>query len=302
MKHATTPPPAPTLPFDAPHAPDFDGETYDRTLDRVRLGEQAIRVFTLMRDGVWRTLAEIKARTNDPEASVSARLRDFKKKRFGAHTVERRRRHGNTGLYEYQLRPNPQVRMDELDPALATPAEGRPTVLNRTRALIPILAACSVLVTACSPLNPSSGAASNSSTSAKAPKSAAAATVRQTWQVYDPSVTNPGAWDFAERTAVVKVQYVDPSTGATVRLEKQVGNTATAWFDLPASLTYVYAWAKDDANGLCWHWFGEGYSQKNGVMLEGDPWPRFYLYGVPHRGSDIFYLYLTPCAAAAQAN
>ncbi len=75
-----------------------DGETYDARLDYERLNKQARRVFNVMRDGMWHGLADIARRTGDPEASISARLRDFRKQRFGALTVERRRAEG-TWLY-----------------------------------------------------------------------------------------------------------------------------------------------------------------------------------------------------------
>ncbi len=81
--------------------PDFDGETYDRARDHQRLtGEMAV-VFRLMEDGDWRTLHEISAQTLAPEASVSARLRDLRKAKFGGHTVERR--YVTAGLWEYRL-------------------------------------------------------------------------------------------------------------------------------------------------------------------------------------------------------
>lgn len=85
----------------------FDGSTYDPTHDRDRLRKQLERVFLLMRDGEWRTLLEISAETGDPLQSVSARLRDFRKKKFGKHTVLRRRRGPDkNGLFEYRLLPN----------------------------------------------------------------------------------------------------------------------------------------------------------------------------------------------------
>lgn len=68
-----------------------DGATYDATQDYARLNKQARRVFNAMSDGMWRTLRQIADTTGDPEASVSARLRDLRKQRFGAHTVEARR-------------------------------------------------------------------------------------------------------------------------------------------------------------------------------------------------------------------
>ena len=55
----------------------------------------------------WRTLAEIEAACGDPQASISARLRDFRKVEFGEHAVERRRRGvGYRGLFEYRVVPN----------------------------------------------------------------------------------------------------------------------------------------------------------------------------------------------------
>lgn len=92
----------PTL-FD-PHPPSRGGETFDHEFDAERLAGQHARVYSLMEDGRWRTLDEIAALTGDPPASVSARLRDFRKPRFGAHAVERRARGGRErGLYEYRL-------------------------------------------------------------------------------------------------------------------------------------------------------------------------------------------------------
>jgi hypothetical protein len=63
--------------------------------------EQLVRVRELMRDGKERTLAEISEITGDPEASVSARLRDLRRPKYGLWTV-RRKRIGS--LYYYQLR------------------------------------------------------------------------------------------------------------------------------------------------------------------------------------------------------
>jgi hypothetical protein len=86
---------------------NFDGETYDPDRDRIRLTRQWWDVWLLMRDGHWRTLRLISDLTRHPEASVSARLRDFRKGRFGAHTVERR--YLVDGLWEYRLVPRSDV-------------------------------------------------------------------------------------------------------------------------------------------------------------------------------------------------
>lgn len=79
----------------------FGGETYEPAVDRERLFAQLQRVRDFMKDGQWRTLQEISDVTSDPPASVSARLRDLRKPRFGSRCVERRRR--SRGLFEYRL-------------------------------------------------------------------------------------------------------------------------------------------------------------------------------------------------------
>lgn len=79
---------------------DRDGGTYDRDRDRTRLNRQARAVFRVIADREWHTLAEISERTGEPEASVSARLRDLRKRRFGSHIVERR--YVANGLWEYR--------------------------------------------------------------------------------------------------------------------------------------------------------------------------------------------------------
>lgn len=81
--------------------PPFDGRTIDHEKDHGRLAAQLARVRTLMLDSAWRTLPEIEAITHDPQASVSARLRDLRKEKFGGYTVERRRR--SEGLHEYRV-------------------------------------------------------------------------------------------------------------------------------------------------------------------------------------------------------
>lgn len=78
-----------------------DGATYDHGRDGKRLHHQHHRVLAFMRDGKFHTLAEIAAYTKDPEASVSARLRDLRKPRFGSHEIERL--YVERGLFRYRL-------------------------------------------------------------------------------------------------------------------------------------------------------------------------------------------------------
>lgn len=91
---------------------DFSGRTFDAAHDLERLDAQTRRVWGLMADREWRTLPEIGDELGiRSEASISARLRDFRKASFGSHQVDRRRR-GETlaewkdGLFEYRVIPN----------------------------------------------------------------------------------------------------------------------------------------------------------------------------------------------------
>ena len=79
-------------------APDFDGVTYDPERDKARLTGQLERVYEVVRHGDWHTLASIAAITGAPEGSVSARLRDLRKEKFGSYDI-RRKRVGNTFSY-----------------------------------------------------------------------------------------------------------------------------------------------------------------------------------------------------------
>ena len=83
---------------------DFDGCAYQTEFDFSRLTGQIRRVYDCMRDGRWRTLEEIAAVTKDPQASLSAQLRNLRKARFGGFTVEKRARGDRSrGLFEYRL-------------------------------------------------------------------------------------------------------------------------------------------------------------------------------------------------------
>jgi len=83
----------------------FSGPDYIPIFDQARLTGQIRRIYSLMKDGRWRTLKEIESETNDPQSSISAQLRHLRKPGFGSHQVNKRRR-GDPyqGLFEYQLR------------------------------------------------------------------------------------------------------------------------------------------------------------------------------------------------------
>jgi hypothetical protein len=80
----------------------FDGKTYNPALDKHRLNKQLGRVFEVLKDGQWHTLGEIEKRTGDPQASISARVRDLRKPRFGSFNVEHNR--VIEGLWQYRIK------------------------------------------------------------------------------------------------------------------------------------------------------------------------------------------------------
>jgi DNA adenine methylase len=82
----------------------FNGSDYQPAIDNPRLSRQHVRIRDLMLDGVWRTLDEIAAITQDPQASISAQLRHLRKERFGEYLVFKLSRGDRVhGLYMYRL-------------------------------------------------------------------------------------------------------------------------------------------------------------------------------------------------------
>ena len=81
--------------------PKFGGSTYSEPRDGVRLNRQSQIIFDFMKSGEWWTLSAISDATGEPEASISARLRDFRKVEFGGHKVERQ--YVDKGLWKYRL-------------------------------------------------------------------------------------------------------------------------------------------------------------------------------------------------------
>ena len=85
----------------------FDGATFDPA-DSPRLTGQLEWVRRIMERGEWytpedvqRELAKFKIRAGT--ASITARFRDLRKRKFGGRTIERRKR--AEGLFEYRMLP-----------------------------------------------------------------------------------------------------------------------------------------------------------------------------------------------------
>lgn len=78
-----------------------DGQTFEPKRDTVRLNEQAQDVFNFLSDNCWHTLREAHERTGHPEASISARIRDLRKLKFGGFKIEKR--YIENGLWQYRM-------------------------------------------------------------------------------------------------------------------------------------------------------------------------------------------------------
>jgi hypothetical protein len=76
------------------------GEKVEGPEDALLIGQQR-RVYDAMRDGQWRSLADLKRMTGDLENSISARLRDLRKESFGYYLVEKRKL--KFGPWQYRL-------------------------------------------------------------------------------------------------------------------------------------------------------------------------------------------------------
>lgn len=79
----------------------FDGKTYDTARDGERLSTLFQHVRDIMLDGRWHTIGELAHRTGGSETSVSARIRDLRKQRFGAFEIERDYR--GHGIWAYRV-------------------------------------------------------------------------------------------------------------------------------------------------------------------------------------------------------
>ena len=87
----------------------FQGSDYDEALDGPRLTGQILRIREAIEGAGYLTLEEIQQRTRDPQASISAQLRNLRKDSNGGHTVDKRRRgKPGAGCWEYRFTASPK--------------------------------------------------------------------------------------------------------------------------------------------------------------------------------------------------
>ena len=90
----------------------FGGSTVG-AVDTPRLNAQLQRVMDVMRGGGWWTPEELEAATGDRWASLSARLRDLRKQRWGSRQVDRKNM--GRGNFIYRLVPLEEQHGDRAD-------------------------------------------------------------------------------------------------------------------------------------------------------------------------------------------
>lgn len=105
--------------------PEFDGSTIEPDRDHDRLNKQLDAVRNALADGKWWTLEQLADTAHAPQPSVSARLRDLRKPKFGGYGIERVYVTGSNGLWKYRMvsgaQPIPLVPMDDAPkPAVPT--------------------------------------------------------------------------------------------------------------------------------------------------------------------------------------
>ncbi len=88
--------------FDSPTF-SFDGYTYDPAKDGERLATLQQRVMRTMASGHWYTLRALQAICGGSETSISARIRDCRKSRWGNRVIETRRT-AEPGVWEYRMK------------------------------------------------------------------------------------------------------------------------------------------------------------------------------------------------------
>ena len=76
----------------------FKGAGVETDQDELRLGKQYDRILRLMKDGRFRTLAEISAITHDPEGSILRQLSYMDDPLCGGHKKQKRHRGPGRGL------------------------------------------------------------------------------------------------------------------------------------------------------------------------------------------------------------
>ena len=93
--------------MDRTFGPAFEEEKDGK---RIRTQMSVIRAYMINLYPHWATLKEIENDLGYPQASISAQIRHLKKKQFGGHILEKKRRdsNGDGGTWVYRLSERPE--------------------------------------------------------------------------------------------------------------------------------------------------------------------------------------------------
>jgi hypothetical protein len=72
-----------------------------RSADRKRLKSQRSGVWNILRDHRWHPLTIFKQKVKGSDSSITARIRDARKKKYGGHIIQCAR--DAAGVYRYRL-------------------------------------------------------------------------------------------------------------------------------------------------------------------------------------------------------
>ena len=86
--------------FDMAPNPRFKGDDYSPNRDGTRLKKQFDRVFHVMSDRRWHTIAEVSEITQDPPQSVARQIRYIRSKKEG---LKVEKRYDGNGLYAFRV-------------------------------------------------------------------------------------------------------------------------------------------------------------------------------------------------------
>jgi len=79
----------------------FSGAGVETVDDNIRLGKQIDKVLSFIKNGEWFSLSQISEAINAPHASVSAQLRNLRKREHGSYIIERKNE--GSGYHLYRL-------------------------------------------------------------------------------------------------------------------------------------------------------------------------------------------------------
>lgn len=92
------------IPLQLSESITFDSESYCDEIDYKPLRGQLALIFALIKDGEYRTLADIVDECGGRIKSTAARLRDLRKPEYGSYIVDKKLVEGKKTTWEYAIK------------------------------------------------------------------------------------------------------------------------------------------------------------------------------------------------------